>query len=88
MALKGMVPENVEQMAQTIEQARDSIDSIYRAAHERLTALAWEGEDRTRFIAAFEGELGGAIEQIKTQVTQFATTARSNASAQRETSSQ
>ncbi|MFC7376558.1 hypothetical protein ACFQS2_05145 [Brachybacterium sp. GCM10030267] len=86
MAKKGMNPEAVEKMATEITQAGDQAQQIYTQVLGRVTEFDWTGEDRDKYVSAFEGDLGNLVQQIVQQCTEFSERATKNATEQREAS--
>ena len=83
---KGMTPESVEQMGSQITEAGEQIQQIYTQIQARVAELDWTGEDRDRFVTAFDGDLGVQVQQAVTKTVDLAERAVRNAGAQREAS--
>ena len=84
---KGMTPEAVEQMAEQIRGAGDDTNAAYTTVQGRVTDFDWTGEDRDKYVSEFEGTLGGLVQDVVTQLGEFAERAKKNAQQQREASS-
>ncbi|MGP9682669.1 MULTISPECIES: hypothetical protein [unclassified Brachybacterium] len=83
---KGMTPESVEQMGSQITEAGDQIQQIYTQIQARVAELDWTGEDRDRYVAEFDGDLGTQVQQAVTKTVDLAERAVRNAVAQRQAS--
>ena len=84
---KGMNPEAVEQMGTTAETSGEDVNTIYTTVQGRVTDFDWTGEDRDKYVSEFEGTLGGLVQDVVTQLGEFAERAKKNAQQQREASS-
>ena len=84
---KGMTPESVEQMAQQIQEAGDSVQQIFQQISSRVEGFDWTGEDRDRFVSEFADTLGQAAQQVAQTCGDFSQRGSQNASKQREASS-
>lgn len=84
---KGMNPEAVEQMGTQAETSGEEINTVYTTTQGRVTDFDWTGEDRDKYISEFEGTVGGLVQDVVSQMQDFAERARKNAQQQREASS-
>jgi uncharacterized protein YukE len=83
---KGMNPDQIEQIAGSVDELIENMNSVYEGRVEQVTGLDWTGEDRDQYISKFESEVGEANTAVVQALTDFAERLRSNAQAQRQTS--
>lgn len=83
---KGMNPEAVEAVAGRVDELIDNMKSVYEGRLGYVTDLDWTGEDRDRYVSEFEGQVGAANQAVIQALTDLAERMRTNAAAQRETS--
>ena len=84
---KGMNPEAVQQLGTPGERAGEVGKTMYTTVQGRVTYFDWTGEDRDKYVSEFEGTLGGLVQDVVTQLGEFAERAKKNAQQQREASS-
>ncbi|MCS6711085.1 WXG100 family type VII secretion target [Brachybacterium sp. EF45031] len=87
MAKKGMVPEDVDKMAGEMENKAQEIRTIYTEVKGQVDGLDWTGQDRDKYVADFEAQIGAAVQAIEGKLGETAERARQNAQAQRQASS-
>jgi hypothetical protein len=82
MMKKGMNPEAVRQMGTQIGDSGQDVRTAYTTVQGRVTDFDWTGEDRDRYVSEFEGTLGGLVDAVVQQLTEFGERASANADQQ------
>lgn len=83
---KGMDPEAVKQMAQSIRDAGEEAQSAFDDVKGKVDELDWTGEDRDDYVSQFE-DLADKVKQLKQKADDFAESAEKNAKEQTTASS-
>ncbi|EWS80873.1 WXG100 family type VII secretion target [Brachybacterium phenoliresistens] len=83
---KGMIVEEVRQMASQLREAAEEIGTIERELTSGLEAVDWTGPDADQFRGQWSGEMVPALQQIMQSVSELGDTADRNADEQSDTS--
>lgn len=83
---KGMIVEEVRQMASQLREAAEEIGTIEQELTSGLEAVDWTGPDADRFRGQWSGEMVPALQQIMQAVAELGETAERNADEQAEVS--
>ena len=64
MIMYGAVPEQLEQLGNTLKAQIDAIDAVLSTVSGTLVNTTWTGPARDRFQADWEGSFRGALNQL------------------------
>ena len=83
----GMNPDEVEDLAKDLELRAGDLETLLSTLTSKLSTTTWVGTDRNRFEEAWQGTISLNLTNAANQLREAGGAARSDASAQRLTSS-
>lgn len=78
----GMEILAIRNLAKSMEDRADDIESVLRNTTSRISGLEWAGADRERFVGEWEGTHAPKLAKVVAGLRDAAATARYNANEQ------
>jgi len=82
----GMVPTEVDALANALRRKADEVDQLTQSITGRLEGTSWAGADRTAFEQQWSGELANGLRQLSQTLRDTGEVAAANAQQQRDVS--
>lgn len=86
MAMWGLDVDEVNRLAQTLEQASQELQTVLSKISGQLSSTQWNGPDADKFRGDWSSTHTAQLKAVSSALSAVATTARNNASAQQSVS--